>query len=605
MRKIIALALALCTLAPEGRAQNAITQEGTVLQNSPMMFRGNNRARQGATVNGAPTGQTVTTGDSVVGGRCDYSAPTDSPDGYYRLCLDAATGTIKLDGTKLPPQQLSFEINGIRYAPPVEPVAGSASACANITAYGGHGDGLDDNTAAFNAAKAQSNCIVFPAGTFRFTSPLIYDFTTNTKGVTILGQGQDVTILDFPNTVGTALTVNLMGLSNSFHLRDFTMATGTTNADTAIRVVQNRSEVLPRHASGYANSDVSRVTLRSSEGYWEQDANSVIHGWKTGIQTEGVSVVNFEEVTYYGPKPPSGMFAVAGGNGGTGIDVRAAGTGMWLPVLFNFDRVNINWAETGIVYGSFVQGFQVVSSNLTNCYIGLHVKPSEVDLSQLAIQTSQFNNTRNVLIESQVPQILITGNLFFVPSDQAAVEITKPIWQAQITGNAFSAQNAHTGIGILLTPDGVDPVPATISGNSFWELATAISLGANVDGALISGNTYRNNAKNILNASTSIYNSIVGGTPSFDWAGTQPTWSLVTGAADNGAGKTRVTVASTAGFFNGQVVIVGGMRGIVGIDDDKVISTTVNVIDATHLDLVNVGYAGSYVGGGMISSLPQ
>ena len=66
MKRVLVAALMLLALAPEGAAQNAITQEGTALQNSPMMFRSNNRARQGATVNGAPTGQTVTTGDSVV-----------------------------------------------------------------------------------------------------------------------------------------------------------------------------------------------------------------------------------------------------------------------------------------------------------------------------------------------------------------------------------------------------------------------------------------------------------------------------------------------------------------------------------------------------------
>jgi len=113
MKRALAVALALCALVPEGHAQNAITQEGTVIQNSPMMFRGNNRARQGATVGGAPTGQIVTTGDAVVGGRCDYSAPTDAL--YYRLCLDAKNGQIIYDGTDSP-KGLSFLINGEQIA---------------------------------------------------------------------------------------------------------------------------------------------------------------------------------------------------------------------------------------------------------------------------------------------------------------------------------------------------------------------------------------------------------------------------------------------------------------------------------------------------------
>lgn len=112
MRRLLLAAIAILSLASPAAAQNAITQEGTVLQNAPIMFRGNNRARQGAPVGGAPTGQIITTGDATVGGRCDYSAPTDAAGGYHFLCIDAATGRIRLGGTKTPPPELVFDING-------------------------------------------------------------------------------------------------------------------------------------------------------------------------------------------------------------------------------------------------------------------------------------------------------------------------------------------------------------------------------------------------------------------------------------------------------------------------------------------------------------
>src|SRR3954447_999820 len=65
----------------------------------------------GALAAGAATGQTVTTGDSVTE-RCDYSAPIDDPAGYYRTCIDATTGTLKLDGTKSPPRNtLKIELD--------------------------------------------------------------------------------------------------------------------------------------------------------------------------------------------------------------------------------------------------------------------------------------------------------------------------------------------------------------------------------------------------------------------------------------------------------------------------------------------------------------
>jgi hypothetical protein len=180
---LAALALALCALTPEGRAQNAITQEGTVLKDSPMMFRGNNRARQGATVKGAPTGQTVTTGDSVVGGRCDYSAPVDSPNGYYFICIDAKTGKITSGGTATPPHGLTFEVDG---AVIPFPVPGTITV-VTPTMYGAKGDGIVDDTtsvqAAINAGATLGVPVQFDAAhLYKITAPLIIDKPVQLEG---------------------------------------------------------------------------------------------------------------------------------------------------------------------------------------------------------------------------------------------------------------------------------------------------------------------------------------------------------------------------------------------------------------------------------------
>ena len=149
MKKLAIAALVLCSLATPAGSQNAITQEGTVLQNSPMMFKGNNRSRQGATVNGAPFGQSVTTGDSVIGGRCDYSGPTDDPLGYYKLCIDGANGKIILDGTRTPLHQLKFVINGTEYSFP-EGAVGPAGPGSGMNSSAPC-NGLTDVTAAMQA----------------------------------------------------------------------------------------------------------------------------------------------------------------------------------------------------------------------------------------------------------------------------------------------------------------------------------------------------------------------------------------------------------------------------------------------------------------------
>jgi hypothetical protein len=179
------LALALCAVPWPATAQNAITQEGTVLSNSPMMFRGNNRARQGAPVRGAPKGQIVETGDAVVGGRCDYSAPTDTAGGYWRMCLDAKDGSLVLDGTTSPPpQSLSVVVNGTTYTfPGAVAIVGSDAVVGSNTAlksapgapgkrltrlgFYGPGDGgiAPYNWSDANCSAADDGAQVQPSGT--------------------------------------------------------------------------------------------------------------------------------------------------------------------------------------------------------------------------------------------------------------------------------------------------------------------------------------------------------------------------------------------------------------------------------------------------------
>lgn len=115
MKKIILATLGL-VLALPAQAQNAVVQEGTVLQNSAIMFRGDRRVRQGAGAVGASVGQIIEGGTGVVGGVCDFSGPTDTSGGYDRLCLDAANGRVVFESTKAVPPGLVFNILGSDYS---------------------------------------------------------------------------------------------------------------------------------------------------------------------------------------------------------------------------------------------------------------------------------------------------------------------------------------------------------------------------------------------------------------------------------------------------------------------------------------------------------
>lgn len=81
--------------------------------------------------------------------------------------------------------------------------------------------------------------------------------------------------------------------------------------------------------------------------------------------------------------------------------------------------------------------------------------------------------------------------------------------------------------------------------------------------------------------------------------GEQTITSTVTGAANNGAGLVRLTLASTRGIWSGSTMVVSGVTGTTEANG----AWSVTVIDATHVDLVGSGFGNAYVSGGVTSDL--
>jgi hypothetical protein len=71
----------------------------------------------------------------------------------------------------------------------------------------------------------------------------------------------------------------------------------------------------------------------------------------------------------------------------------------------------------------------------------------------------------------------------------------------------------------------------------------------------------------------------------------------VTGAADNGSGKVRLTVTSTATLTTGQIKDIAAVTGTTEANG----TFAITVIDGTHIDLTTVAFANAYVSGGYIA----
>lgn len=70
----------------------------------------------------------------------------------------------------------------------------------------------------------------------------------------------------------------------------------------------------------------------------------------------------------------------------------------------------------------------------------------------------------------------------------------------------------------------------------------------------------------------------------------------VSGAANNGSGLIRLTVASTSGWTTGDSKTVSGVVGTTEANG----TWTITVVDATHIDLQGSAFANAYVSGGVV-----
>lgn len=72
--------------------------------------------------------------------------------------------------------------------------------------------------------------------------------------------------------------------------------------------------------------------------------------------------------------------------------------------------------------------------------------------------------------------------------------------------------------------------------------------------------------------------------------------TAVTGAANNGSGLIRLTVASTTGLTTGQTKVVSGVTGTTEANGTWLLT----VIDATHVDLQGSAFVTTYISGGLV-----
>lgn len=365
--------------------------------------------------------------------------------------------------------------------------------CLLITAFGGSGNNITDNTApliaAFNAMTGNGGCIYFQPGKYRFNSHAVLNLPAGIFSLTLRGGGQDNTILTWPSAVG-GISVNYGGLNSSVHISDLSLTTGVIGGGGAVQLNQTASNPNPAVT---AFSDFTRVTIRGDDGY------ALSAYWNIGIDVENVSNIGFFDISITGPS----------GRLGTGINLVGLPSASTFAVGYDVTSVNIGNLQYGILYGSFIQGLQVSASNFIGNQYGIITLAGETGtLTSALITNTNFDNfNADILFQTQVGGATFTGNDFFINFAQVN-GFSGICVSCSFTGNLFLGTNTTNTCGICLTSGASNNI---IVGNIVQGVATGIGLSTGTSKVNVQSNSYNSNTTDTIDNGTS--NTIGGGSP--------------------------------------------------------------------------------------------
>ena len=292
-----------------------------------------------------------------------------------------------------------------------------------------------------NAAIGAKTPLYIPGGTYKVSSRITYTFPDATSQLTIIGDGQERTFLNWPSGAG-GIQITFNAPTNSVALQGMTLTTGTTNGGDAIQLLQTATN-LP--APGQSpQSTISKITVRGADGFAKTDY------WTNCFHITGVSVINGDSLN------------CDGSGAGTGVTVDG-GSASLFPVIYNFSKLNFNALTFGMSLGNYVQGVTVTQSNFISVGVGIDWN-SPTFTDQLNVSDSSFNFT-SIGIRSQAADVFIHHNLFY--------------------------ENANAAIGVEL----VASRRFTVDHNAFVNTGTfTTTAGDRVDqetnGGIITNNTY-------------------------------------------------------------------------------------------------------------------
>lgn len=371
----------------------------------------------------------------------------------------------------------------------------------SVKDFGAMGNGIADDTTAFNSALAYleslgGGTLIFPAGIYILSAVVTTTMTTNGASITIVGAGADATELRWTSTSG-GLTINYISPGNSAHIRDLSITTSKLNGGNGLFLSQNKS------LAQFMNSDITRVNFRGSDN---QGGGGLAY-WTNCYVMNGVCGTNVIGCTLYGSSSFQGNGAVYQGNAANAAN---AGNGNGYSIYHNVVGCIFNQLFYGVQYLSYSQGLTISQSNFQNTNTGVYTPPGQTGtLSQLQISCSQLACiANNISILTNIGNVMIYGNDLFSGASSSSILLNIPEGYS-IVGNNISTGGGAGTFGITIGPPFNSNQVGVITGNVFLGLNLAIFLETGSMGNNIQSNSYSGNTTNINNLGSG--NTLGGG----------------------------------------------------------------------------------------------
>ena len=448
-----------------------------------------------------------TVGKAVFSNATSGSITLQAPTG----ALGSVTDTLPLGGAIATTALVQSQQNG---------------GCLNILNYGGSGNGVSDNTSAFNSAVAAlpsgGGCLYFPAGKYDFASTISVTYpSSGIYSLALVGAGSDASILYWPSPPA-GLTVNLKQPTQSIHVKNMTFSAGFAGGSSTALTI---NQAVPEY--NYAQNDIYGVTFRGDDG------GQLTDYWATGVSSVGASDLNFDNDQFFGN---------SANTGGTGIAVSGnTSVSPYYGLVINVSKSEFTSLGIGFSYGTYVQGVSISQSNFTDGAVCLEAPAGGTGLSQLALTADQFNCTNNdILLNSPISALIMQGNLLYIAASDSGLLFGASSNENTITGNVFTGISASGNAGISSTTTTV--YGTDVTGNVFYNLADGLNI-PDSNGWTIQNNSYSTVTTPVVSPTSSLTETAYATTPTIaSGFGTSPSI-----AASNGTAVFTITVGSSPG----------------------------------------------------------